>query len=59
MKKNPLDLGRLAVETFDPRPDVSALLAREGRGTACWELCAADPTSNPDEATCGAAVCEA
>jgi hypothetical protein len=59
MKKTTLDIDHLNVETFDPRPDVSATLAREGRGTACWELCAADPTSNPDEATCGAAVCEA
>ncbi len=59
MKKNPLDLGNLAVETFDPRPDVSAMLVKEGRGTACFELCAREPTSNPDEATCGAAACEA
>ena len=58
MKKVPLDLSHLSVETFAPTPDLSPAGAGEARGTACWELCARDPTSNPDEPTCGAAACD-
>jgi hypothetical protein len=57
MKKSPLDLDRLDVQTFETTPDLSAALGRDARGTACWELCANDPTSNPDHDSCGAEIC--
>lgn len=56
MKKTPLNVDTLQVESFDPQPHLVSLPGA-GRGTACWELCAADPTSNPDHDTCGAAAC--
>ena len=52
MKKTTLDVGRLEVETFATAPGF-ALLPGEGRGTACWETCKDDPTSDPDVETCG------
>lgn len=51
-KKTTLDVGRLEVETFATTPGF-ALLPGEGRGTACWETCKDDPTSDPDVETCG------
>ncbi|HEX6913045.1 MAG TPA: hypothetical protein VF142_21730 [Longimicrobium sp.] len=57
MKKNPLELSSLDVQTFETTSDLSAALGRDQRGTACWELCANDPTSNPDHDSCGAEIC--
>lgn len=51
MKKSPLDLSRLSVESFDVVADVASL--RVGAGTACFETCKTDPTSDPDVETCG------
>jgi hypothetical protein len=55
MKKTPLELSTLTVETFEPSPSLSVLPGQ--KGTACWELCANDPTSNPDHDSCGAEIC--
>ena len=55
MKTKTLDLNELTVETFETANLVGAL---EGeKGTACWELCAADPTSDPDVDSCGPYKC--
>ena len=51
MKKTPLDLNHLSVESFDVAGD--AVLVRVGQGTACFETCKTDPTSDPDVETCG------
>lgn len=56
MKKTTLDVARLEVESFEAQPNLVSIPGA-GRGTACWELCANDPTSNPDHDTCGAEVC--
>lgn len=52
MKKIALDTDALAVESFDTVPNL-AILPSEGRGTACFETCKTDPTSDPDVETCG------
>jgi len=52
MKKNPLDPDTLQVESFEATP-VVAQLAVAGYGTACFETCKTDPTSDPDAETCG------
>lgn len=51
MKKTSLDLTHLTVESFDVAGDAAAL--RVGAGTACFETCKTDPTSDPDVDTCG------
>jgi hypothetical protein len=51
MKKTSLDLNHLAVESFDVAGD--AALPRVGGGTACFETCKTDPTSDPDVDSCG------
>ena len=51
MKKTSLDLSHLSVETFDIAGD--AVQVRVGQGTACFETCKTDPTSDPDVETCG------
>ncbi|HEU0301300.1 MAG TPA: hypothetical protein VFR37_17680 [Longimicrobium sp.] len=51
MKKTSLDLGKLTVESFDVAGDAGLL--RVGQGTACFETCKTDPTSDPDVDTCG------
>jgi len=56
MKKSSLDVTALQVESFEAQPNLVSLPGA-GRGTACWELCANDPTSNPDHDSCGAEVC--
>jgi hypothetical protein len=52
MRKNPLDLATLDVESFDATPAMAQLRAA-GFGTACFETCKTDPTSDPDAETCG------
>jgi hypothetical protein len=52
MNKITLDTDALTVESFDTVPNL-AILTREGRGTACFETCKTDPTSDPDVETCG------
>ena len=52
MKNIPLDAERLEVESFSTVPSLE-VLPGEGRGTACWETCKDDPTSDPAVDTCG------
>ncbi|HEU4884713.1 MAG TPA: hypothetical protein VFT45_20825 [Longimicrobium sp.] len=52
MKKTSLDLSQLSVESFDI-PGGDAVQVRVGQGTACFETCKTDPTSDPDVETCG------
>lgn len=52
MNRSPLDPTTLKVESFEPSPALSQLAAA-GFGTACWETCKTDPTSDPDVETCG------
>jgi hypothetical protein len=51
MKKTSLDLNHLTVESFDVAGDAAVL--RVGQGTACFETCKTDPTSDPDVDSCG------
>lgn len=51
MSKNSLDLSNLTVESFDVVGNAAAL--RVGGGTACFETCKTDPTSDPDVDSCG------
>ncbi|HEX8321494.1 hypothetical protein [Longimicrobium sp.] len=53
--KTALDLNTLHVETFETANLV--VVAEAEKGTACWELCAADPTSDPDADSCGPHKC--
>lgn len=53
--KTALDLNKLNVETFETASFV--VVAEAEKGTACWELCAADPTSDPDADSCGPHKC--
>ncbi|HEY0018166.1 MAG TPA: hypothetical protein VGC13_17750 [Longimicrobium sp.] len=57
MKKSSLDLTRLEVESFEPVGEVAAF-GRVGQGTACFETCKTDPTSDPDVETCGPLGCD-
>lgn len=52
MKQSPLDPTELQVESFEATPPMSQLRAA-GFGTACFETCKTDPTSDPDAETCG------
>lgn len=52
MKKSSLDLNHLNVESFETSANLVALPG-VGRGTACFETCKTDPTSDPDVETCG------
>jgi hypothetical protein len=52
MKKSPLDPTALQVESFEATPAMSQLRVA-GFGTACFETCKTDPTSDPDAETCG------
>lgn len=54
MKKNGLDPNDLNVETFETAANLVALPGI-GRGTACFETCKTDPTSDPDADTCSPA----
>ncbi|MBB4637275.1 hypothetical protein [Longimicrobium terrae] len=49
MKKN-LDPSAIIVESFKTTP--AALVGGVGGGTACFETCASDYTSCPDDAAC-------
>lgn len=55
MKKNTLDPNALNVETFETAAINLVALPGIGRGTACFETCKTDPTSDPDAATCSPA----
>lgn len=55
VKKTGLDLNALAVETFETTNMVA--VPEAAKGTACWELCAADPTSDPNADSCGPYEC--
>jgi hypothetical protein len=46
-----LDPNALTVESFDTTATAMSI-AGVGRGTACWETCANDPTSDPGADTC-------
>jgi hypothetical protein len=46
----------LSVESFDIAGD--AVLVRVGQGTACFEICKTDPTSDPEVETCGPLGCD-
>lgn len=50
MSKNPLDISQLTVDSFETSAN---RLPSGGQGTACWETCANDPTSDPAADTCG------
>ncbi|HEX6036535.1 hypothetical protein [Longimicrobium sp.] len=52
MKKIALDTETLAVESFATVPKLG-FLPGGGAGTACFETCKTDPTSDPDVDTCG------
>lgn len=52
MSKSPLHPETLQVESFDATPAISRI-AVAGFGTACFETCKTDPTSDPDAETCG------
>lgn len=52
MKKNKLDLSNLSVESFDVAGNPGTI-GGVGGGTACFETCKTDPTSDPDVDTCG------
>jgi hypothetical protein len=52
MNKSPLDPASLKVESFEATPALASF-AGLGRGTACFETCKTDPTSDPDAETCG------
>jgi hypothetical protein len=58
MNKAPLALDHLDVETFEPTPNLAAFNRVGGQGTACFETCANDPTSDPAVDTCGPAGCD-
>lgn len=53
MKKNALNIDHLNVETFETASVNHVALPGVGRGTACFETCKTDPTSDPDVETCG------
>lgn len=53
MKKTTLDMDQLDVESFATAPGNLVALPGVGRGTACFETCKTDPTSDPDVETCG------
>lgn len=50
MKKSTLNPNDLAVESFDVAG--KSILPPVGGGTACFETCRTDPTSDPDVDTC-------
>jgi hypothetical protein len=52
MKKTPLDPNTLTIKSFDTAPALISLPGA-GLGTACFETCKTDPTSDPDAETCG------
>lgn len=52
MKKNSLDPNGIAVESFDTTSTAMSI-AGVGQGTACFETCKTDYTSDPDRDTCG------
>lgn len=54
MKKTALDIDHLEVETFETTANL-VRLPGVGLGTACFETCKTDPTSDPDVETCGPA----
>ncbi|HEX8394732.1 MAG TPA: hypothetical protein VF665_20475 [Longimicrobium sp.] len=47
-----LDPNALTVESFDTTPTAMSI-AGVGQGTACFETCKTDYTSDPDRDTCG------
>lgn len=54
VKKTDLNVNDLAVESFETS---NLVPMAEAKGTACWELCAADPTSDPNADSCGPYEC--
>jgi hypothetical protein len=54
MKKSELNIEHLSVESFDTVPNLVSIPGA-GLGTACFETCKTDPTSDPDAETCGPA----
>lgn len=53
MKKTALNIDHLNVETFETSVNHVALPGLGAQGTACFETCKTDPTSDPDVDTCG------